>query len=222
MSEVNLIVTSSGTDVELSLEVPGVQGPIGASTLPAGGTTGQLIVKASAVDYDASWTSSASNITLQNSTISGATLAGTLTGGTFASPTITSGTINLATISGGVANGTALSSAIVDDVDITNSTMGSSVIFGSTISGSITNYASVGGGTYTNATINGPTLSGIVTLAGGLTLGASASEIGFFGNSPVARTTGIAAPSGGASTAELAATLSGVVTALQSLGLITS
>lgn len=220
MPDIILNIVSGGTDVELGLEIPGVQGPIGASTLPAGGTVGQIIVKASATNYDASWTSSASGLTLRNSTISGATLAGTLSGGSFTSPTVVSGTINFPVISGGAAVGTALSSAIVDDVDITNSTIGSTVIFASTISGSMNNVSTMGGGTYNNPTINGPTLSGIVAFAGGVTIGGSASQMSFYGNSPVSRTTGIVTPSGGASTAELAATLSGVVTALKNLGLI--
>lgn len=108
MSDIILTVVS-GETVDISLAIPGVQGPAGQPAVASGGATGQLLAKASSTDYQTTWTS---------------------------------------------------------------------------------------------------------------TIFASGDSGGFFGASPVACPSGIAIPSGGASTAETIASLSGVIVALRNLGLI--
>lgn len=65
------ITVVSGETIDIGLSIPGVQGPIGQSTLPSGGSTGQIIVKQSATNYDAAWASVASGLALISPTISG-------------------------------------------------------------------------------------------------------------------------------------------------------
>jgi hypothetical protein len=67
MSDVFITVVS-GVPTAVNLAVPGVQGPMGLSTLPSGGTVGQIVVKQSAANFDAVWTSAASGLTLQGAT----------------------------------------------------------------------------------------------------------------------------------------------------------
>lgn len=220
MPDIILTVVSGGTDVELGLSIPGVQGPIGQSTLPSGGTAGQLIVKQSSTNYDAAWTTTISGITLRSSTVSGGTFTGTISGGTLLAPTITGSTLNGCVLNGGNANGTALSSATVDACAIDNSTIEDSTIFNVTLSGTVTNGTTITGGKYSSAALLSPTLSGVVTFSGGVTIAASGSSMGFYGASPVARPSGIAIPSGGSSVAEVLTTVSGLVIALRNLGLI--
>lgn len=117
MSTIALTVVS-GQTVNLGLSIPGVQGPIGLSTLPSGGTIGQIIVKQSATNYDTVWTSSASGLTLRNITLSGATAQGTISGGTYLAPTISGAVIFASTLSGVVTNvGTAAAPAIAFATD---------------------------------------------------------------------------------------------------------
>jgi len=230
-----ILTVVSGEPVAIGLSIPGVQGPMGQSTLPSGGSVGQIITKTTSVDYDASWTSTASGLTLRNSTISGTTVLGTISGGTYQAATITGATVNGPTINGGTANGTALSNAIVDQCTLDNSTFEDGTIFNVTLSGTITNVATVSSGTYNsaivtsptisggtlnNVRINSPTISGTITASGGVTIFASGASMGFFGASPVVCPSGISIPSGGSSTAEVLTALSGVILALQNLGLI--
>jgi hypothetical protein len=60
-----ILTVVSGEPVDIGLSIPGVQGPMGQSTLPSGGTVGQIITKASSTDYDASWTSTASGLSFK-------------------------------------------------------------------------------------------------------------------------------------------------------------
>lgn len=220
-----ILTVVSGEPVDLGLSIPGVQGPMGQSTLPSGGTVGQIITKASSTNYDASWTSTASGLTLRNSTISGTTVLGNISGGTYLAPTITGATVNGPTINGGSANGTALSNAIVDACSLDNSTFEDGTIFNITLSGTVANVATVTSGIYNNPRLSSPivispTISGNITASGGVTVFASGASMGFFGASPVVCPSGISIPSGGSSTAEVLASLSGVIVALRNLGLI--
>ena len=217
-----ILTVVSGEPVDIGLSIPGVQGPMGQSTLPSGGSTGQIVTKASSVDYDASWTSTASGLTLRNSTISGTTVLGIISGGTYQAATITGATVNGPTINGGTANGTALSNAIIDQCTLDNSTFEDGTIFNITLSGTVTNVASVTSGTFNSPIIVSPTISGTMLASGGVTIFASGASMGFFGASPVVCPSGISIPSGGSSTAEVLTALSGVILALQNLGLIRS
>jgi len=217
-----ILTVVSGEPIELGLSIPGVQGPMGQSTLPSGGAIGQIAVKASAADYDATWTSTLSGITVKSSTLSGIVIAGTASGGTFLSPTITGATIDLAIFNGGAADGGALSNAIVDNCSIDNSTFEDGTIFDITLSGTITNNATLSGGTFTSATLSSPvvispTISGNITASGGVIVFGSGASAGFFGASPVVCPSGIAIP---ANTGETVASLSGLIVALRNLGLI--
>lgn len=280
-----IITVVSGETTNLGLSIPGVQGPMGQSTLPSGGTSGQIIVKQSSADYDAGWTASPSGLTLRSSIASGLTLQGTVSGGTFVASTITGATINAPVISSGIADGTSLSNATINGCVLVNSNIDSTTIFASTLSGVITNIGTISGGTGNNVslvnstysggvirnttlsgtianvgTISGgtysaslisgvtvyastlsgntfqevtissgvfpspslitPTISGTITASGGVTVFASGNSAGFFGASPVLCPSGIVIPSGGSSTAEVLTALSGVIVALQSLGLV--
>lgn len=177
-----IITVVSGETTELGLAIPGVQGPIGGDTMPSGGVAGDILVKQSATNYDASWTKQVSGITVQASTLSGTiTNSGTIAGGTIDSPTITA--------------------PIITDIDATN--------------GSVDNV------TFTNAIVNSPTISGTISTGNGLVIGTASGVLGFYGASAVARPSGIAVPSGGSSLAEVTTTVSGIVVALQALGLLT-
>ena len=56
--------------------------------------------------------------------------------------------------------------------------------------------------------------------SGGVTVFASGNSAAFFGASPVLCPSGIVIPSGGSSVDQVRATLSGVIVALQNLGLV--
>jgi len=53
MSEVQIAIIDH-EDTQITLAVPGVQGPVG-NAIPSGGTTNQVLFKASATNYDATW-----------------------------------------------------------------------------------------------------------------------------------------------------------------------
>jgi hypothetical protein len=53
MSEVQIAIIDQ-EDTQITLAVPGVQGPVG-NAIPSGGTTNQVLFKTSATDYDATW-----------------------------------------------------------------------------------------------------------------------------------------------------------------------
>jgi hypothetical protein len=52
-----ILTVVSGEPVDISLSIPGVQGPAGQPAVASGGTTGQLLAKASSTNYQTSWTS---------------------------------------------------------------------------------------------------------------------------------------------------------------------
>lgn len=53
MSEVQIAIIDQ-EDTQITLAVPGVQGPVG-NAIPVGGTTNQVLFKSSATNYDATW-----------------------------------------------------------------------------------------------------------------------------------------------------------------------
>ena len=115
-----------------------------------------------------------------------------------------------------------MSNAIIDQCTLDNSTFEDGTIFNITLSGTVTNVASVTSGTFNSPIIVSPTISGTMLASGGVTIFASGASMGFFGASPVVCPSGISIPSGGSSTAEVLTALSGVILALQNLGLIRS
>jgi hypothetical protein len=140
MSDIAITVVS-GETIDIGLAIPGVQGPAGVNTFPSGGTEGQVVVKQSATDYDALWTSSLSGITINDASV-------------------------------------------------------------------------------TSSSIISPIISGVASTGSGLTVGASGDTLSFFGSSPVVCPSGVAIPSGGSTADEVGAALSGVIVALEALGLV--
>jgi hypothetical protein len=126
-----IITVVSGETVDLGLAIPGVQGPVGGGSMPSGGVTGDIIVKQSGVDYDATWGAEASGIAF-------------------------------------IA----------------------------------------------------PTLSGSASTGDGFVLGGASDALAFFGSSAVVQPSGIVIPSGGSSVDEVRAVVSGIIIALQDLGLL--
>ena len=216
-----IVTVVSGETTELGLSIPGVQGPIGGDTMPSGGAAGDILVKQSATNYDASWTDAASGLVLSATTISGSTTnAGTITGGTIDGATITAPTISDATITSGTADGTALSNAIIDACTIDNSFIEDTVLSAITLSGTVTNNATVTSGTYSSPIVLSPTISGTISAGSGMIVAGAADSLGFYGANAVVQPSGIAIPSGGATVDEVNAAVSGVIVALQSLGLL--
>jgi hypothetical protein len=219
-----LITVVSGETTELGLSIPGVQGPVGQG-FPSGGTAGQLIIKQSATDYDVAWGSTISGITINSSIASGLTLQGTISGGTFVSSAISGATVNAPAISGGTINNATLSGSIANVSTISGGTfvaasMSGVTIFASTLSGNTFQSANIASGTFSSPLLISPTISGNVVASGGVTVFASGNSAAFFGASPVLCPSGIVIPSGGSSVDQVGAALSGVIVALQSLGLV--
>jgi len=195
-----ILTVVSGETTELSLAIPGVQGPIGQDTLPSGGTVGQIIVKQSSVDYDAAWTNSASGLTVEASTLTNATISGgTISGATIyaSGATLESSTITAGTISGVVLHASG-------------ATLIAPAINGGTSSGT----------TFSSSIVLSPTISGTISAGSGLVIGGASDILSFYGASAVVQPSGVAIPSGGATVDEVNAAVSGVITALQSLGLL--
>ena len=201
-----IITVISGETTDLSLSIPGVQGPIGSNTTPSGGVAGNILVKQSSVDYDSAWASQASGLTLINAIASGIwTNAGTISGGTYVGALFNGGTVSGATIASGVANNVAISSALIDGSTIDNSFIGDSTITTTTISG---------------CDIVQATISGAFSTGDGVVIGGASERLSFFGSSAVVRPSGIVIPSGGSSVDEVGTVVSGIIVALQSLGLL--
>lgn len=215
-----VITIVSGETVDLGLAVPGVQGPVGQG-VASGGASGTVLVKQSATDYDAAWTTTLSGIALIAPTLSGAIANdGTISGGTYIAPSVTSGTfVSFATTSGtlispivtsGTFSAPAITGGTLASVAATNGTYTSPSIVSPAISG----------GTFRNSTISGGTISGIVSTGSGLVLASASGLLGFYGATATLQPSGIAIPSGGSSTDEVGVTVSGIIVALQNLGLL--
>jgi hypothetical protein len=185
-----IITVVSGETVDLGLSIPGVQGPIGIDTVPSGGVAGNILVKQSSLDYDSAWAMEASGLALTASTISDCNILNGTISGVTLSGTIVNSTINTPVISGGTMEDTVLSS-----VSIASST--------------------VSGGTVFN-----PTLSGSASTGSGFVLGGASDLLAFFGSSAVVQPSGIVIPSGGSSVDEVGTVVSGIIIALQNLGLL--
>jgi hypothetical protein len=123
-------------------------------------------------------------------------------------------TLQFATVSGLTLQGTASGGTFVA------STISGATIFASALSGSTLQDATSTAGTFSSPSLVSPTISGNIAANGGVTVFASGASAGFFGASPVVCPSGIVIPSGGSSTAEVLTALSGVIVALQSLGLV--
>jgi hypothetical protein len=93
-------------------------------------------------------------------------------------------------------------------------------IFASTLSGNTFQSVSIASGTFSSPSLISPTISGDVVASGGVTVFASGDSAAFFGASPVLCPSGIVIPSGGSTADEVGTALSGVIVALQNLGLV--
>ena len=93
----------------------------------------------------------------------------------------------------------------------------SGITINSSIASGLTLQGTVSGGTFLS-----PTISGDVVASGGVTVFASGDSAAFFGASPVLCPSGIVIPSGGSTADEVGTALSGVIIALQNLGLVRS
>lgn len=71
-----IITVVSGETTELGLSIPGVQGPIGGDTMPSGGAAGNILVKQSSINYDATWGTQVSGLTIVSPTLSGSASTG--------------------------------------------------------------------------------------------------------------------------------------------------
>jgi hypothetical protein len=90
-----ILTVVSGEPVDISLSIPGVQGPAGQPALASGGTIGQLVTKASATDYATAWTSTISGITLSGGTVVDSALTNcTISGGSATNSALISPTIS--------------------------------------------------------------------------------------------------------------------------------
>jgi hypothetical protein len=90
----------------------------------------------------------------------------------------------------------------------------------SSVSGFSFSSASISDSSITDSSIVNPTISGLASTGSGLTLADSGDTLSFFGSSPVVCPSGIVIPSGGSTADEVGAALSGVIVALESLGII--
>jgi hypothetical protein len=114
-------------------------------------------------------------------------------------------------VASGGASGTVLVKQSATDFDAAwTSTLSGIVLIAPTLSGTIVN----------NGTISGGTISGIVSTGSGLVLASASGLLGFYGATATLQPSGIVIPSGGASTDEVGVTVSGIIVALQNLGLL--
>jgi len=239
-----IITVVSGETVDLGLSIPGVQGPIGIDTVPSGGVAGNILVKQSSLDYDSAWAMEASGLALTastisdcnilNGTISGVTLSGTIVDSTINAPAISGGTIessivsfatiNTPTISGAIIEASALIGGTISGVTlsgtIVNSTINTPVISGGTMEDTVLSSVSIASSTVSGGTVFNPTLSGSASTGSGFVLGGASDLLAFFGSSAVVQPSGIVIPSGGSSVDEVGTVVSGIIIALQNLGLL--
>jgi len=129
------------------------------------------------------------------------------------------------TPSGGVANDLLIKQSATDYDSAWGSVVSGITAIAATLSGTTVNSGVISGGTVSGATlnaavINSPTLSGSSSVGSGFVLGGSSEKLGFYGASAIVRPSGIAAPSGGSTLAQVITTVSGIVIALRNLGLI--
>lgn len=176
MSNTVSLSVVSGETTELTIAVPGVQGPIGTNTFPSGGAAGQIIVKDTVANYDTSWTSTISGFTIQFPVISNPSLTGTLSGGTQSGVTLINSVIadttcTGLTLSGGTHTDTIVSSGTVKGCDITGGTMSGVTITTATLSGNTFQAFATTSGTLTTPTVTGGTFDSPVITSGTITSG---------------------------------------------------
>ena len=173
----------------------GATGPVGPG-VAAGGTTGQVLTKASSVDYATAWVDVAGTGTVTSINVAGGTTGLTFSGGpvTIAGTITMGGTLGVANGGTGAVsltgylkgNGTSAftGSATVPTTDlsgtVSNAQLANSAI---TINGTSTSLGgSINVGTVTSVagtgSVNGITLTGTVTSSGSLTLGGTLGNIG--------------------------------------------
>ena len=79
---------------------------------------------------------------------------------------------------------------------------------------------SIASSTISGGTIFEPTLSGSASTGSGFVLGGASDLLAFFGSSAIVQPSGVVIPSGGSSVDEVGAVVSGIIIALQDLGLL--
>jgi hypothetical protein len=121
--------------------------------------------------------------------------------------------------SGGTAGQLIVKQSSVDyDSEWTSSVSG--LTLQNAIASGLTVQGTVSGGTFSSPSLISPTISGDIAASGGVTVFASGDSAAFFGALPVLCPSGIVIPSGGSTTDEVGAALSGVIVALEALGLV--
>lgn len=133
-----------------------------SSPLPAGGSTGQVLEKASNADYDVTWGTVSGTGTVTSVSGSGGTTGLTLTGG----PITTTGTL---TLGGQIVTG-AIADAAVTNAKLANSSVtvnGTSIALGA--SGTVTAAAGTLTGSTLNSGVTASSLTSVGTLTGGAT-----------------------------------------------------
>jgi hypothetical protein len=145
---------------------------------------------------------------------------GIVSGGTYNNPSIVGGTYSSGTIYATTLSGTITNVGTIAGGSYSASSVSGATIYASTLSGNTFQEVAITSGTFSSPSLVSPIVSGVITANGGVTVFASGASAGFFGASPVVCPSGIVIPSGGSSTAEVLASLSGVIVALQNLGLI--
>jgi hypothetical protein len=123
------------------------------------------------------------------------------------------------TINASIASGLTLQGTVSGGTFVAAS-MSGVTIFASTLSGNTFQSVNIASGTFSSPLLISPTISGNVVASGGVTVFASGNSAAFFGASPVLCPSGIVIPSGGSTVDQVGAALSGVIVALQSLGLV--
>jgi hypothetical protein len=130
-----------------------------------------------------------------------------------------SATLSGITINSSIASGLTLQGTVSGGTVVAASLSGVT-IFASTLSGNTFQSVSIASGTFSSPSLISPTISGDVVASGGVTVFASGDSAAFFGASPVLCPSGIVIPSGGSTVDQVGAALSGVIIALQNLGLV--
>jgi uncharacterized protein YjbI with pentapeptide repeats len=211
-------------------------GTVSGATITSG-TASDVAISSSLIDGSIIDNSTIEDSAIATTTISGCDIiGGTISGVAFSgnasiltAPQISGGTVELssiigATISGGTIDSPAIIGGTISGATfsgiINDSTITSPTISGGTIDGTVLTGVSINSPTISGGSIESPTLSGNASTGSGFVLGGSSDLLGFFGSSAVVQPSGIVIPSGGSSVDEVGTVVSGIIVALQSLGLL--
>ena len=138
-------------------------------------------------------------------------------------------------VQGPVGGGSMPSGGIAGDIIVKQSGINYDAAWGAEASGLTFIVPTISGGTMGNATLSSvsidsstisggtifePTLSGSASTGSGFVLGGASDLLAFFGSSAIVQPSGIVIPSGGSSVDEVGAVVSGIIIALQDLGLL--